>query len=88
MSREVNNNDVMVKITKLEVDTSYIKKNIDEIKVLLATMPETYALKSEVREVKDNLKTFKDNSRNWIKYAITSSISAVSTAIMFFTIFK
>lgn len=88
MSREVNNNDVMVKITKLEVDTSYIKKNIDEIKVLLATMPETYALKSEVREVKDNLKTFKDNSRNWIKYAITSSISTVSTAIMFFTIFK
>lgn len=88
MSREVNNNDVMVKITKLEVDTSYIKKNIDEIKVLLATMPETYALKSEVREVKDNLKNFKDSSRNWIKYAITSSISAVSTAIMFFTIFK
>lgn len=88
MSREVNNNDVMVKITKLEVDTSYIKKNIDEIKVLLATMPETYALKSEVREVKDNLKNFKDSSRNWIKYAITSSISTVSTAIMFFTIFK
>lgn len=88
MSREVNNNDVMVKITKLEIDTSYIKKNIDEIKVLLATMPETYALKSEVREVKDNLKNFKDSSRNWIKYAITSSISTVSTAIMFFTIFK
>lgn len=88
MKELVNNNDVMVKITKLEVDVGYIKKNIDEIKSLLGSMPTTYATKPELEEVRQSIKEHKDSSAGWIKAAIPWAISFVSLCISFYFLIK
>ena len=88
MSKTVNNNDVMVKITKLEVDVSYIKNNIDEIKALLGSLPNTYATKSELEEVKTNLNDHRKTERGWVQAAIPWGFAAINLCVTLYLLFR